>query len=161
MHLKSAFLTTMATVAVAIGLAAPGPALAATTQQFHAVSGDTCRYGQTDGTLSWWSATTPGAVDVVGTVIDRPTPTDPSVCTDDRRLSFALFTAYAGGLLVDTERQGVDNGRLDFRFVLGATSSTARVDKVVVQVCRESTISPTQPVYCGPAQTYSPLSTTP
>ena len=98
----------------------------------------------------------------MGTLIDRPVPTDPvSVCADDRRFSSAVFTAYAGNLQVDTDQRRVDNGRLDFRFVLGGTTSTARVDKVVVQVCRESMISPTPSRYCGPAQTYTPLSTTP
>lgn len=163
-HLKSAAVLAAATTAALLttGLLTPGTALATTTKTFQAVSGDNCRYGQTEGTLSWWSTTVPGAVDVVGSLVDRPVPTDPIlICADDGRFSVAAFTAYSGSLQVATDKRRVDNGRLDFRFVLGGTASTARVDKVVVQVCRESMISPTPSRYCGPAQTYTPISTTP
>lgn len=156
--------TIMRTAAVVTSLtavvAAPTGALASPTQAFHANSGDNCRYGQTDGDLAWWSTSLTG-VDVTGVVVDRPAVTDPGpACPDDRRYTVATFAGYANGVLVDSDRRQVDNGRLEFRFVLGNSTSTARINRVVVQVCRASLTS-TVPAYCGPAQSYSPLSTTP
>ena len=161
-HLKSTLLAITAATVVAGGVLAPATALGAVTQQFHAVSGDNCRYGQTDGTLDWWTSGT-GAVGVTGVLIDRPIATDPiAICPDDRRYSFATFTAYAGRIEVDTDQRRVDNSRLEFRFALGENATTTRIDRVVVQVCRGSLVSPTPaPIYCGPAQSYTPISTTP
>lgn len=152
-YLRTIVRTAAAATLVAGVLATPTGALADTSaQRFHASSGDNCRYGQTDGELSWQTITT--GVQVTGTVIDRPGSTDPgSVCPDDRRYTIASFTGYSGRTVVDAQRRQVDNGRLDFRFIL--SGSTARVDRVVVQVCRASLYS-ASPIYCGAAQTYTP-----
>lgn len=158
-YLSAITRTAAAAVLLAGVVAAPTAAQASTTQRFHAESGDNCHYGQTDGTLTWGS--TLSVVAVAGSLIDRPLPTDPGpACPDDRRVTIANFTAYAGTTVVDREQQAVDNGRLDFQFRLGDDAAVARISEVVVQVCRAS-LSSTSPIYCGPAQRYTPITTTP
>ena len=128
------------------------------TQPFYADSGDTCRFGVTSGTLTWISrgplATT--VVDVAGSLLDRPLPTDPSTACRDPRYSSATFTAYRGIVVVDQEQQRVDNGRITFRFQLTAAPSGAYVpiDRVVVQVCRHAPPGMGLPDYCGRAVEY-------
>lgn len=137
------------------GLAVSSPVQAAPIP-FAADSGDQCRYGSTRGSLDWRLAGTPPravAVDVRGTLTDRPVPTDPGpACPDDRRFSIATFTVYAGNVVVDREAQRADNNVVSFGFVLGSNSTVARIDRLVIQVCRHSSTLP--PSYCGRAVEY-------
>lgn len=128
-------------------------------QPFAADSGDACRYGTTSGSLAFRAVHPPErpAVDLWGTLTDRPLPNDPSVCGDDRRFTVATYTAYAGSVVIDREANRVDNGRLAFTITLIGTdsTSTAPIDRVVIQVCRHST-NTWIPPYCGTPQTYKP-----
>ncbi len=151
----------LAALAAALAvLALPGTAHAATiTVPFAADSGDACRYGQTSGTLAWQYGTTSPlpviAVDVKGQLTDRPLPSDPSTtCRDDGYYSNAIFTAYAGSVAVDRQARSANNATVSFTFTLGGNSTTnARVDRVVIQVCR-SPVNILPPSYCGTAVTY-------
>jgi hypothetical protein len=128
----------------------------AVTHPFSADSGDSCRLGVSSGTLTW-IARGPlpvTAVDVAGTLTDRPLPNDPSTACRDPRYSSVTFTAYRGSFVVDTERQRVDNGQISFRFQLaGASTVLPTIDRVVVQVCRHA-LTTTVPDYCGRAVEY-------
>jgi hypothetical protein len=122
------------------------------TQPFYADSGDNCRSGVTSGSLSWISrgplAVT--AVDVAGTLTDRPLPSDPSTACRDPRYSSATFTAYRGDVVVDSEQRRVDNGQVQFRFQLAGASTTYQpIDRVVVRVCRHAPPGMGLPDYCG------------
>jgi hypothetical protein len=147
-------------------LAIPATAQAdvAAAQAFAADSGDPCRYGVTEGTLTWRLLSPPTraiAVDVRGRLADRPLPADPgNICADDRRISVATFVVYAGNLVVDRQAQRADNGVVSFQFVLGANSTISRIDRLVVQVCRHSS-STVPPSYCGRAVEYRPIVITP
>jgi hypothetical protein len=152
----------MAGVAAIIlaALAAPTAALAShptILQKFAADSGDTCRYGYTEGRLSWRAVHPPEpvAVDVAGKLVDRPTALDPVVCPDDRMYSIANFTASASGVVVDRHSERADNNVVQFVFVLGNSSTIARIDTVTVQVCRLGVLTPG---YCGRAQIFHPVS---
>ncbi|HET8662640.1 MAG TPA: hypothetical protein VFM55_27200 [Micromonosporaceae bacterium] len=139
--------------------ATPGTADATVTQQFHADSGDSCRYGVTDGTLTWRYGTTLPVValrvDVAGKLTDRPLPTDPiSVCRDDGFYSRATFVAYSGTTEVDRQARAANNSTLSFTFTLGATSTTRGLTHVVIQVCR-SPGNTLPPSYCGVAVRYA------
>lgn len=141
-------------------MAIPGTAHAAgVTQPFSADSGDACRYGVTEGSLNWRYSTSPTplpavAVDVAGRLADRPLPGDPSTaCRDDGYYSTATFVAYAGTVAVDRQSRTVDNDVASFTFTLGSNTAAARVDRVVVQVCR-SPRATVPPSYCGRAVTY-------
>jgi hypothetical protein len=142
----------LAAAAVSL-LAVPAPAQAAPIP-FTATSGDNCTYGTARGTLEW--RITPGpspvppvpnAAAIVGTLTDRPTANDPTVCHDDGLLSIVTFTAYRDNTVVDRESRRADNGTVDYSFGLGGTSTQA-VNLVVVQVCRHVSTS-TAPRYCG------------
>ena len=153
----------LAVLAVAVGAVvalSTSPARAegsAVTHPFYADSGDSCRFGVSSGTLTW-IARGPlpvTAVDVAGTLTDRPLPNDPSTACRDPRYSSVTFTAYRGTVVVDTERQRVDNGQISFRFQLTAmTTVITPIDRVVVQVCRHAPPTTTIPDYCGRAVEY-------
>jgi hypothetical protein len=125
------------------------------TQPFLAHSGDACMMGFTRGTLGWYPG--PLRVDIVGTVADRPLPSEPTTaCGEDGRYSVATFTAFAtnGGQASVAVR--ADNGQRAFSVPLRATT---RIELIVVQVCRHSPL-PGPASYCGPAQRYlAPLIT--
>lgn len=127
------------------------------TQAFAADSGDSCRYGFTDGTLTWRFGTSPlplAGVVVKGRVGDRPLAADPGLpCADDRLFSVATFTALSGVREVDRQARRADNGITDFQFTLGLNSPTSAIDRVSVQVCRHKPTS-TVPAYCGRAVVY-------
>jgi hypothetical protein len=127
------------------------------SQPFSADSGDNCRYGFTEGSLTWRFGTSPlpvAAVAVKGRLADRPLPTDPgTVCRDDGFFSVATFVAFSGNREVDRQARRADNAVAGFEFALGANSSTARVDRVVVQVCRHP-LTTLPPSYCGRAAEY-------
>jgi hypothetical protein len=137
----------------------PGSAHAATiTQQFAADSGDACRYGTTSGTLGWsYGTASPlpvAGVDVQGRLTDRPLPVDPATgCPDDGYSSTATFTAYSGAVAVERRTETADDDAVSFAFSLGKASTAARIDRVVVQVCRNP-VRTLPPSYCGKAVTY-------
>lgn len=143
-----------------IASSTPAQADAAVQQRFAAVSGDNCRYGHTEGILTWQYRGSPAvltAVNVTGHLWDRPLDGDPStVCRDDRFYSMVKFTAYAGNIVVDQGGSRVDNSVDRFQFTLGDNTSVARIDRVAVQVCRAALYTtPTPPPgYCGPAVQY-------
>jgi len=129
----------------------PAPAQADTS--FYADSGDSCRYGVTEGVLASAYATVP----VKGTLIDRPLPTVPTLCRDDGFYSIATFTAYFGSRVVDQQAVRANNSIVRFSFVLGQNSTVGRIDRVTVQVCR-SPINTLPPTYCGkPAEYRAPF----
>ncbi len=140
-----------AAAAVLLGAIVPASAAQAADVRFHADSGDSCRYGSTDGVLRW--STTTIVVGVHGTVTDRPTPTDPGLCRDDGYFTIATFVAYAGTIVVDRQARRVNNGVVPAEFTLGSNSSVARLDRVVIQVCR-SPLNTVPPSYCGRAVEY-------
>jgi hypothetical protein len=127
-------------------------------QPFYADSGDNCRYGFTQGTL-WFDANhppQPAAVNLSGSVNDRPLPGQPStVCSDDRRYTVATFTAYAGTTVINSQQVRADNGSVPFRITLG-DGVTLRIDRAVIQVCRFPLRGTWIPAYCGRPQSYVP-----
>lgn len=126
------------------------------SQPFAADSGDSCRYGFTEGTLTWrfGPSTTPlplAGVLVKGRLADRPLPVDPGVpCVDDGLFSIATFVAFFGTVEVDRDARRVNNGVVSFEFPLGDAATVSRINRVVIQVCRHRLTS-TQPAYCGRA----------
>jgi hypothetical protein len=155
-------------LAAAIGmLALPATANAdvSAAQAFAADSGDYCRYGVTEGSLTWRLISPPTraiAVAVSGNLVDRPLPVDPGICRDDRRFSVATFVLHAGTTVVDRQAVRADNGVVEFKFVLGTNSTVSRVDRLVIQVCRHASNSTTlPPIYCGRAVEYRPIVITP
>ncbi len=150
----------LAAIVGMFALAAPAYADVAVAQAFAADSGDTCRYGVTEGTLTWRLVSPPThavAVAVGGRLADRPLPADPgSICRDDGLFSVATFVVYAGNTAVDRQAARADNGVVSFQFVLGANSTVSRIDRLVVQVCRHRPAS-VQPSYCGRAVEYRPI----
>jgi len=165
MRLSRVLAASAAVVAAVLATPTAGYAEQLITVPFSANSGDDCRYGVTDGTLTWRFGTSPlpvTAVAVKGRLADRPLPADPgSVCRDDGLFSVATFTAFFGDRAVDRDARRADNGVTSFEFVLGANSTVSRIDRVVVQVCRHRPSS-TVPVYCGrPAEYRTPPVATP
>jgi hypothetical protein len=144
--------------ALLAALAAPAPARADFTQSFYADSGDACTYGYTRGTLVW-RFPGPVALEVTGVLVDRPTPAEPSFCRDDGFFSTATFTAYSGNAIVDTAAVRADNGEVRIQLTLGRNSAVSRVNRLVVQVCRDP-LRTLPPSYCGRPVTYSPIGTT-
>jgi len=116
---------------------------------FKADSGDSCRRGVTVGTLTW-----PGIVIRPTVVVDGYLADDYlTPCQSlDVYYSVATFTAYSGKTVVDTESRKADNERVTFRFELADSDGVDFIDRVVVQVCRHTNLSP--PDYCGTAQEY-------
>lgn len=143
-----------AVLAAVLALPSPGHADQLITHTFAADSGDSCRYGFTDGTLTWRFGPSPTplpvvAVEVKGRVADRPLLADPGFpCRDDSLFSVATFTAFSGLREIDRQGARADNGVTSFQFTLGVNSTTARIDRVVVQVCRHKPSS-VLPSYCG------------
>jgi hypothetical protein len=125
------------------------PTAARADTRFHADSGDACRYGFTDGVLS----TRLALVAVKGTLTDRPVPTDPTTCRDDGFFSVATFTAFVGDRVIDDQAVRANNSIVRFEFALGLDSSTARIDRIVIQVCRHPLVT-LPPSYCGGAVEY-------
>jgi hypothetical protein len=129
------------------------------TQQFAADSGDSCRYGFTDGTLTWrfGPTTSPlplSGVALKGRVADRPLPIDPGTpCLNDGLFSVATFVAASGTREIDREARRADNGITTFEFALGDPATVSGIDRVVIQVCRFR-LSSTTPAYCGRAVEY-------
>jgi hypothetical protein len=153
-----------AAVALLATLAVPAPAHAdiGPPQPFYADSGDACVYGHTKGRLLW---ITPGplppvAVNVSGSVVDRPTPSDPVACRDDGYYSRATFTAYSGRVEVGSQAFRANNGEVKFEFSLGTNRPGSPVTHLVVQVCRDPLVT-LPPSYCGRTVTYRPTSVTP
>ncbi|HZM76185.1 MAG TPA: hypothetical protein VFC19_10690 [Candidatus Limnocylindrales bacterium] len=145
-------------VAVIALLATSAPAQASFSQIFSATSGDSCRYGATQGTLVWRYSTTapivPITVDVRGTAVDRPVPNEWS-CRDDGFYSVAIFTAFGSSPVRQDVR--ANNEAVSFTFTLVAPS-TAGLSRLQVQVCRFP-LPVTQPPglgYCGTPQHYAP-----
>jgi hypothetical protein len=153
--LASALLATLA-------IAAPARADIVPPRPFYADSGDTCVYGYARGDLLW---VTPGplppiAVNLTGSVVDRPSPTDPRACRDDGFFSTATFTAYSGTVVVGSQAVRSNNGQVPFQFSLGTNRPETPVTHLVVQVCRDPLVT-LPPSYCGRAVTYRPTSITP
>jgi hypothetical protein len=122
-------------------------------QPFAADSGDTCRHGFTIGTLIW----DPGIAATRGqpTVSAEGYLADDITCLPDIYSSAVTFTAYSGVAVVDTEVRKADNDRVVFSFTFVDRSASVLprvIDRVVVQVCRHTNLSP--PDYCGKAQEY-------
>lgn len=157
--MRTARLAAIAAAMFAV-VASPGIAEAATiTQPFHADSGDSCRYGVTDGTLGWqYGGTSPlpvRTVDVAGKLTDHPTPVEPvTACHSDGYSSTVSFVAYSGTVAVDRQTRTADNTTISFSFTLGSSSTTAQISRVVVQVCRKPVLT-LPPSYCGTAVTYN------
>jgi len=129
------------------------PTAAHADTRFHADSGDSCRYGTTDGVLTSRLA----VVVVKGTLTDRPTPTDPTICRDDGFFSVATFTAFAGTRVVDQQAVRANNSTVRVELSLGQSPTIARIDRVVVQVCRHPLVT-LPPSYCGrPAEYLAPF----
>ncbi|MFY1669970.1 hypothetical protein ACN27G_08415 [Plantactinospora sp. WMMB334] len=128
-------------------------------QRFAADSGDSCRYGVSEGTLDWFPVTAPpglGSVSVTGTVADRPYERDPGpVCDDDGLYSHVTFYAYGNGRLIARAVEKVDNDILKFTFRLAPSTPSIGVDTLVVQVCRDSLTGARPTGYCGVPQVYS------
>lgn len=124
--------------------------------RFYADSGDACVYGFTEGTLGW-RFPGPVAVDVSGSVVDKPRLAEPTFCRDDGFYTIATFTAYSGRVVVDSRAAKADNGENGFHFTLGSTSTdtATRLTHLVVQVCRDP-VRTLPPSYCGRAVTYYP-----
>jgi hypothetical protein len=165
MKISRLWLVLAATVGM-LAVPATAQADASLTQAFAADSGDSCRYGSTEGSLTWRVVSPPThaiVVAVAGRLADRPLPADPgAACLDDRRFSVATFVLYSGSVVVDRQASRADNGVVSFQFVLGTTSTVARVDRLVIQVCRYSSIGSTvPPSYCGRAVEYRPIVTSP
>lgn len=140
-------------------LVSPGTAHAATiTQPFAADSGDACPYGATDGALAWRDRIVSPlplvGVAVKGRLTDRPLLNDPgTVCRDDGYNSTATFIAYAGNVEVARQSRAANNSTVTFDFILGTNAISARISRVVIQVCR-SPIFTLPPSYCGRAIEY-------
>jgi len=144
---------------VTVLLATSAPAQAGTfTQPFAANSGDSCRYGTTQGFLVWRYSTTapirPITVDVRGTVVDRPVPNEWS-CRDDGFYSVAIFTAFSSSAVRQEVR--ANNETVTISFTLGATS-TVGLSRLMVQACRFPlpVTNPPTTGYCGSPQHYAP-----
>jgi hypothetical protein len=149
--LRTRHLLALATAVLAVVLT---PTAARADTGFHADSGDTCRYGSTDGTLS----TRLNLVAVKGTLTDRPTPADPTICRDDGFYSVATFTAYSGSRVIDQQAVRINNGTARIELLLGQSSTVLpRIDVVVIQVCRNPLVT-LPPSYCGrPAEYRAPF----
>ncbi|MEU4445621.1 hypothetical protein AB0K14_25705 [Actinosynnema sp. NPDC050801] len=140
------------------GGASADPAAAAVA--FKAEHTDRCLSSYTAGQLAWRNAQpTPSplpvtAIEVTGEVALRnTTPCAPPT----RTVAVAVFTAYNGRTVVDTERQST-TGATKFEFVLSAPLSPTPVpiDRVTVQVCHTAIApSPTpDPLTCGDISSY-------
>ena len=159
--------TIAAATALLAALAIPAPAHAdgIPPQPFYADSLsqlDTCPHGVTRGTLLWHL---PGplpavAVDVSGSLVDRPQPAEPTFCREDGYFSYATFTAYSRNAVVDSRLVKADNGEVRFEFTLGTNSSASAITHLVVQVCRDPLVT-LPPSYCGKAVTYYPTAIAP
>ncbi|GAA3693896.1 hypothetical protein GCM10022224_069260 [Nonomuraea antimicrobica] len=135
------------------GLMAAQPVVAAQAAavDFAADSGDQCRRGVTEGTLDWVEGPViRPAVQVKGTLADDPAT---SVCAPDQMHSQAVFHAYHGASLVDSEVAKADDGTVELAFDLSDASGVRTIDRVVVQVCRYSN-TPVGIGYCGKAVEY-------
>ncbi|MEV8514587.1 hypothetical protein [Dactylosporangium sp. NPDC051484] len=156
---RARFAAIPAAAAAVAALAFPAVAHAAViTRPFAADSGDSCRYGSTEGTLGWQygpASPLPAAgVAVSGKLADRPLPSDPAaVCRDDGYSSTVTFVAYAGGAEVGRQSRTADNATTSFAFILGGTSAATGISSVVVQVCRTPVVT-LPPSYCGKPVTY-------
>ncbi|HEU4422626.1 MAG TPA: hypothetical protein VFR67_08800, partial [Pilimelia sp.] len=81
---------------------------------------------------------------------DQPPPNAPGSCPDDGFSAAVTFTAYAGGMVADVEKQRADNEQREFSFDL---SASGRIEMVIVQVCRVPP-GPRPTAYCGTPQRY-------
>ena len=151
-----------ATAVILTLLVTPAPANASFSQPFNANSGDSCRYGATQGYSVWRYSTTapirPISIDVRGSLVDHPVPNENFLCRDDNYRSVATFTAYAGAEIIRGE-ETADNAIVPISLTLAPTASTAGITRLVVQVCRYP-LDITQPPavgYCGAPQSYAPV----
>lgn len=148
--------TILATALTAAAIAASGATASPVLQRFSVPSGDNCTYGYTEGQIEWSSLAPAYSVTLTGVIADRPIPTDPIlVCRDDGRYTIAKYLAYAGDRLVDETARRVDNGMARFQFTLGGSTAVPAIDRVTIQVCRVSLITPSpSPDYCGRVYTF-------
>ncbi|MFD1543220.1 hypothetical protein [Nonomuraea guangzhouensis] len=149
--MRLSVLLTLGAVFTAGLLAVQPVASAQAAVQFYADSGDSCLRGSTAGTLDW----------LTGPVI-RPTvkvdgylsdDANLSPCTRDGMYSTAVFNAYNGTALVDSETAKADDAQVPLSFTLSDPAGVTAIDRVVVQVCRFSS-SPIGISYCGKAAEY-------
>jgi len=119
--------------------------------RFHADSGDSCFRGITEGTLDW----TAGPVIRPTVKVDGYLSDDAALspCSRDGMYSSAVFSAYNGTTLVDSETYKADDAQVPLSFSLSDPAGIAAIDRVVVQVCRFSS-SPIGVSYCGKAAEY-------
>lgn len=132
-------------------------------QKFAADSGDRCRFGYTEGILSWqWSRVGPQAlataVNLSGVLVDEPSASPSFVCRDDRYYTVATYVAYSGSTVVDRRAARVDNSAVRIDITLGGTTSAAGIARLVVQVCRSPLLG-TGISYCGEPRSYAPVIT--
>jgi hypothetical protein len=122
---------------------------------FAADSGDGC--GVTSGNLDWHVSpgpiASPETVDVIGTVIDHPTPggPTPAPCSDDGFFTTATFIAFGTRGSVRVATVQVNNETRDIRFTFAGDPV---LEQVVVQVCRVSVVSPIPRTYCGETKAF-------
>jgi hypothetical protein len=145
--MKLSRIVALLATAFAAALALPSPAQAA-TYPFYAHSGDQCVYGFTRGSVSTTTPTPVPGVLVTGSLTDRPTPIDPVLCRDDGLFSVAAFTAFTANGTIARDAVRADNSTLQYRFVLGSNTSTDRIVRINIQVCRYHGTS-SAPRYCG------------
>lgn len=151
----------IALVVVSCLLTTSAGAHASAAFPFRADSGDSCRYGRTQGSLIWRYSTTipirPIAVDVRGTLVDHPLPDAWGfLCRDDGYYSVATFVAYLNNGLTQRAEARADNAVVSLDFTVGSDSTTAGISRASVQVCR-SPLSGDGPSYCGLPQHYAPV----
>jgi hypothetical protein len=155
--------TTCAAGLLAVAVAPPAQADTVVRQPFSVDSGDSCQYGLSRGELGWHLRPLDGlpvAVEIDGSVVDRPLSTGPSLCPDDRRFTVVTFTAFVGRTVLDSRAVRADNGVERVDVEIGRDSYPARIERLVVQVCRRSPLG-TPFDYCGAAQVYNaPISVT-
>lgn len=160
--MKTLRLVSAVALAVVGSLLATSVAAHAATASFpfRADSGDTCRYGSTQGTLIWQYTTTapilPISVIIRGNVIDHPIPNENFLCIDDGFYTVASYTAFAGSAVLRQEARA-NNAIVPVSLTLGPTTPTASgISRVTIQVCRHPLFG-TRPSYCGMAQHYAPI----
>jgi hypothetical protein len=157
LHLAAAI--ALAIISGSMATSLPAHAVSASFP-FRADSGDTCRYGSTQGSLIWHYSTTapirPISVEIRGAVIDHPIPNENFLCANDGFFTVAGYTAFAGTALLRAEARA-DNAVVPVSLVIGPSAPTAAgITRVTIQVCRHPLFG-TRPGYCGTAQHYAPV----
>src|SRR5688572_28537761 len=137
--MKTLRLASTIAVLVTAGLLATSVPAHATTASFpfRADSGDTCRYGATQGTLVWRYSTTapirPVSVDIRGTVVDHPIPNENFLCINDGFYTVASYTAFAGTAQLRAAARA-DDAVVPVSLTLGPSAPTsAGISRVTIQ----------------------------